>query len=212
MALGLVMAFGAQAQEENQSSGNKMWIGGTAGFGTEGFSNGDDNTNDYSMSKFAVGPTFGYMLNDKMAIGINVMFDGSTKKSENKNHDINKTSGYNFEPFFRYYFAGTGNFKFYGDATVNFGGGKSSWENDNTDSKETKYSKLGFGIHPGVQYWFTDNWSMASEIGLLGFRSTSQERWTNDDQGNAITVDDKTSNFYLLGDFSTLKFSFFYHF
>jgi len=213
IAFGLVLAVGVQAQEEKEPSGNRMWIGGSGGFGTQGFNSGESDTKDYKTTSFNVGPTFGFMLTDKMAVGINVLFDGSTQKKENNTHDINKTTGYNFEPFFRFYFAGAGNFKFYGDATVNFGGGKTSWENQNsTEPNITKYSRFGIGIHPGVQYWFTDNWSMASTIGIIGYQSRNQEKWVNDDQGKAYTVEDKTSNIYFLGNFSTLSFSFFYHF
>jgi len=212
IAVGLMFSAVTFAQD-SESSENKMWIGGSAGFRTEGHAREDNNTYDYYRTSYSFGPTFGFMLNDKMAVGLNFAIDGSTRKDENKTHDINKTFGYNFEPFFRYYFAGSGNFKFYGDATINFGGGKKSWENDNSsEPKETKYSKFGYGIHPGVQYWFTDNWSMASTIGLMGYTSLYQERFINDANGNPITVDDKTSNFYFVSDFSSLKFSFFYHF
>ena len=212
IAVGLVLGAGAFAQE-GESAGNKMWIGGTVGFGSSNNADGNDNTNDVKTSGWEFGPTFGFMLNDKMAVGINLMVDGKTTTKNNKDADETKVSGYNFEPFFRYYFAGTGNFKFYGDATVNFGGGKTTWsDNTGSDPVDSKYSKFGVGLHPGVQYWFTDDWSMASTIGLVGFSQMSTKRNVINDKGNKVEVTDKVSDFGLIGDFSSLKFSFFYHF
>jgi len=210
IALGLVTAIGVQAQEENQSSGNKMFVGGTAGFASGGSSDKADETNDVNTSAYVFGPTFAYMLDDKMGVGINLTIDGSTNERQNATKDKTTMSGYNFEPFFRYYFAGTGNFKFYGDAALGFGGGNTKFEDNTGTNNESKYSTFSFMINPGVQYWFNDDWSMASTIGLLGYQTRTNNKGETDNNGNTKeTVD---SNFGIVGDFSTLRFSFFYHF
>ena len=199
----IMLTFSATAQE-TQSSGSKMWLGGNAGF-----TSGDNN--DENNSSWVFGPTFGYMLNDKMAVGINLSFDGSTNKKNNNDNDINKMSGWNVEPFFRYYYAGIGDFKFYGDATLAFGGGTTKFEsNDATKVSEHQYSTLGFGVHPGFQYWFTDNWSIASTIGYLGYTSQTNNKGEKNAKGESIEWE--KSEFGLNADFSTIRFSFFYHF
>ena len=197
IAVGLVFGTTLIAQEE--AGGNKMWIGGTVSFGTSSVKDAS-NSSDYT-----VGPSFGYMLNDKAAVGLNLTFDGSTFKHNNNDNEVDKSSGYNIAPFFRYYFAGKGDFKFYGDLNVAFGGGTDKTESDDPNQvRDSKYSSFGFGINPGVQYWFTPNWSMASTIGLLDYSS----RTSNKDQNNEST----TNDFDFGATFSTLNFSFFYHF
>ena len=198
IALGLVMGVGSYAQE-SEGGANKMWIGGTASFGTDNIKDGQ------GISNYEFGPSFGYMLNEKMAVGINLTFDGNTTTRNNNDNDVDKESGYNIAPFFRYYFAGAGNFKFYGDVNVSFGGGTDKTESDNANNvSESKYSTFGFGINPGVQYWFTDNWSMASTIGLLDYSSKTDNKGDNNE-----FVKNK---FDVGATFSTLNFSFFYHF
>ena len=209
IALGLVMGVSSYAQE-SEASGNKMWIGGVVGFNSNNDKDANDNTNDVSTFSYAVGPTFGYMLNEQMGVGINTMFTASTATRNNSTADVTKNSGYNFEPFFRYYFAGTGNFKFYGDLGVSFGGGKTTFEDNTGASNESKYGTFGVNVYPGMQYWFNDNWSMASTIGLLGYNSRTNNKGETDNGGNS--KEKTTSDFGLNANFSSLKFAFFYHF
>ena len=135
MAIGLIAGTTIYAQDEtttessspSSSSSNRMFIGGTAGFFSEGFSHASDDSREVNTNSWVVGPTFAFMLSDKMGVGINLSVDGSTTKYENIDKDIEKMSGYSFQPFFRYYFAGTETLKFYGDLAVKIGGGKSTF-------------------------------------------------------------------------------------
>lgn len=204
LSIGLIMAAGLQAQGE-ESSGNKMFIGGNAGFGTNNVKDGD------SFSAWQFGPTFAYMLDDKMGVGINVMMTGSTNKQNNNDNEVNTLSGWNIEPFFRYYFAGAGNFKFFGDALVGFGGGKTKYESDLlTDPIESKYSTFGIWVRPGLQFWFNDNWSMAATIGALGYSSRTDNK--GETNGAGESTESTTTNFGLAIDFANTNFSVFWHF
>ncbi len=199
VSLGLIMAMGLNAQ------GNKMWIGGNAGFGTNNVKDGD------SFSSWQFGPTFAYMLNDNMAVGINLLSNGSTDKANNNSNDVYKMSGWNIEPFFRYYFAGAGNFKFFGDGLVGFGGGKETWESDmSTEPFESKYSTFGIWVRPGAQFWFNDNWSVAATIGALGYSSRTNNKDETNNAGESIET--TTTNFGIAVDFSNTNFSVFWHF
>lgn len=193
-----ISAFGLKAQEGTKPSGNKMWLGGTLGFGTNSIKDGRTGNN------WIVGPSFGRMINSKMAIGLNLNVSGSTIKEKNLTADVTKTSGWNAAPFFRYYFAGVGNFKFFGDAYVSVGGGKEKLSNNLFVSSETKYSNFGAGISPGIQYWFNPNWSIASTIGALAYTNT-----TSTPNIGKSTV---TSTFDAKVDFSRINFSCFWHF
>lgn len=204
LSLGLIMAVGLQAQGE-ETAGNKMWIGGTAGFGSSSVKDGE------SSSGYQFGPQFGYMLNDKMGVAINLLVNGGTNKQNNANNDEVKMSGWNIEPFFRYYFAGAGNFKFFGDALVGFGGGKTTWSADDMpEDGESKYSTFGINVRPGVQYWFNDNWSMLTTIGVLGYNSQTDNIGEEDGAGNSL--EETTSDFGIAVDFSNINFSVYWHF
>ena len=209
IAAGLMLSAGTFAQE-GASSGNKMWIGGTAGFNSGGTKDKGDDTNSQSTFKYNVGPSFGYMLNEKMAVGINVMFGADNSTQNNATEDKTANSGYNFQPFFRYYFAGSDNFKFYGDLAVGFGGGNTTWSDNTGASNESKYGTFDLGVTAGAQYWFTPDWSMASSIGLLGYNSHTSNKGQTDAAGKS--KENVTSDFGLNATFSTLNFSFFYHF
>ena len=186
-----------------------MFLGGTAGFHSLGSKDQGNADNDVTGSTYNLGPSFGYMLNDNMAVGINLLFEGGTATPTDASGDPTvKTSGYTIEPFFRYYFAGGDNFKFFGDALVGFGGGNTK-QTLGTTTNESKYSTFGINIKPGMQYWFNDNWSMVSTIGLLGYNSRTNNVGETDGQGNSReTVE---TDFGLEANFN-LNFGFYFHF
>ncbi len=160
IALGLVIFTNIYAQE--QATSTKMWIGGQLSFTT-------NNT-------YTLGPSFGMMLTDVMAVG------GTLTISD---------AFWAIEPYFRMYKPIKDNFKFYGDGYLSIGGGSSG---------ATDYSSFGIGVRPGVQYWFTQQWSMAATLGNIGYSQTSWEGGTSD------------GHFALGIDFSSLHFAFFFHF
>ncbi len=202
IAVGLIVGTSVIAQEDG--GGAKFFVGGNALYGTDNVKDGA------SYSNYEFGPTFAYMLNEKMGVGINLSFTGDTWKQNNDVNNEVKNSGYNISPFFRYYFAGAGNFKFYGDVNVAFGGGKELTTEDNTNDKESKYSSFGFGINPGAQYWFTDNWSMAAEIGMLDYVSRTDKK--GEVNGAGESMEEVTNQFDIGGVFNSLNLSLFYHF
>ena len=129
--------FKSQDATKPASSGsgtsNKMWLSGNVGFGTDNTKDGETNSN------WNFGPSFGYFLNDKMAVGIGVDFSGSTSKRNDTKNEIRKSSGWEISPFFRYYFAGAGNFRFFGEAYLGFGGGKNrELQRKQRDKQETQ--------------------------------------------------------------------------
>lgn len=207
MALGLMAGTTMFAQED---AGNKMWLGGTAGFASGGHSDKGDNTNDYSTMRYNFGPSFGYMLDDKMAVGINLLFSGSSQTDNDAIESKTSTSGYNIQPFFRYYFAGADKFKFYGDLRVGFGGGNTKTEDNTGTSNERKNSTFDVGAYAGAQYWFNPNWSMAADLGVLGYQSMTDFKGQTNNNGESMEEVD--SEFGLGGNFATLTFSMFYHF
>ena len=167
---GILLFANINAQES--ASSPTMWIGGVVAYT-------DDN------SAYTIGPTFGTMLNQNMAVGGTLTLMGS-----------DAGSGWNIEPYFRNYWPISDNFAFYGDAYFGIGGGDDTKNNDDTGS----YSKFSVGARPGIQFWFTQNWSIASTVGIVSYESKKYEN------------DEASTEFNLGIDFSAVNLSFFYHF
>ena len=190
----MAIAIGSYAQDDV----NRWWLGGSAGFANASYKDAE------SISGWQLGPQAGFMLNDKMGVGLNLLFNGFTTKENDDDNSITKDNGWMVEPLFRYYFAGTGNFKFFGDAAVGFGGGKTSFDSDTFDPVENTYSNWGIRISPGAQFWFNENWSMLASIGLLGYGSRTDKY--SDDSEETVNA------FEFSADFDTFNLAFFWHF
>ena len=213
--LAVLATVSLNAQEASPASTagttKKMWLSGSAGFGN------DNEKDGPSSSNWNFGPSFCYFLNDKMAIGLGVGLNG-TKYVQDIDvagtiyERTDKSSGWQVAPFFRYYFAGTGNFRFFGDLYVAIGGGKNTFEQTTPGftTTEVKYGTFGAGLRPGVQYWFNNNWSMSSSIGILSFDSRTDDKGGKDAAGKSTEV--KSSQLNLNANFAALNFAFYFHF
>ncbi len=177
-----------------------MWLGGNAGFMTNNVKDGS------SSSAYMFGPQVGYMLGEKAAVGLNLIVNGTTVNQNDNQENVTKMTGWTIEPFFRYYFAGTGDFSFFGDAKIGFGGGNTTLsEKDQEDLKST-YSNFGINLAPGVQWWFNESWSMNASVGVLGYNSQTDN--TDLDKEFQTT----TNNFGLIAGFNTLDIGLYWHF
>jgi len=210
-----MFAFGAQAQDEAKSeassSSKKMWLGGSGGFSSGSFTDENQALNNASTFEWHAGPEFGFMLGEKAAVGISLLLQSSATTYDNLTEDKNGSFGYEVTPFFRYYFASYRKFKFFGQFNVGFGGG-ATVKDDNTaiEYKDGSYSTLNIGIVPGIQYWFTDNWSMTSSIGLLGYGKRSEKTGYKDI--NDKDIEESVSGFAMGADLADLNFSLIFHF
>ncbi|MEN8137567.1 MAG: outer membrane beta-barrel protein [Bacteroidota bacterium] len=182
IAFGLVIMSGAQAQEDQKtqqsntsSNSTTMWLGGGINYTS---TNGD--------GIFTLAPSFGMMINENMAIGGTLQLSGGSN-----------TSGWALIPYFRYYMPVTDKFSLYGDAYIAIAGG----DNDTTDDNFGSYSAWGIGVSPGVQYWFTPQWSISTTVGRVGYQSSKFENQNDPD-----------TKFNLNVDFTAINFSLLYHF
>jgi hypothetical protein len=102
----------------------------------------------------------------------------------------NNSNEWGLELYGRYYLPIAEQFYFFGDAFLLFGGG-----DPNTTVDNNEYNRFDLGARIGLQYWFTPQWSMAASNNLLLYES----RDGNGEFGAGV-------------NFSTLNFSFFFHF
>ncbi|MBK6699745.1 MAG: outer membrane beta-barrel protein [Saprospiraceae bacterium] len=162
---------------------HKMWIGVDLGFNSHKVGDADNT------SSFKIKPTFGYHINEAMAVGIKVGYESEAK-------DV---SSFEVNPFFRYG-------KSIGDKATLFGelGVDITSGSDKRTSTEVKTNSFDVGISPGVTYMFADNWGLEAHFGKLGFKSEG---------GSIGDVDsDKTTNFGIDLTMSSLSFGLTYHF
>ena len=180
----------AMAQDDG---GNKMWIGGTAGIS----SSSDDADNKSTSGVF--GPSFGYMLNDNIAIGLGLSYS-STTETDGATDIETKDNLFEIAPFARYYKSLGDNCSLYGAFEISIGSGKSEYDGEDAG----KFSTLGVGIAPGIQYWMHDNWSVNAEWGILGYSSRTDKPEGGDDF--------KSSGFSAGLDLSAISFGLNFHF
>jgi hypothetical protein len=102
----------------------------------------------------------------------------------------NNANAWGIEIYGRYYLPVVDQLSFFGDVFLGIGGGD---QNVNLDGDE--YNTLDFGARLGLQYWFTPRWSMAASNNVLVYNS----RNSNGEFGAGLK-------------FSTVNFSFFFHF
>jgi hypothetical protein len=175
----LVFTFGlllmttavAQDEQETQSSGSgdspTMWLGGEVTFGS------------MSDRDFTFGPSFGILFNEKMGVGGTLTYSSG-----------NNSNAWAIEPYFRYYIPIVDKFSFFGDAFIKIGGG-----DNNTSTDTGEFNTLDFGARLGLQYWFTQKWSIAASNNVFVYNSTDG----NGEFGAGLS-------------FNTVNFSFFFHF
>ncbi|MFM7728908.1 MAG: outer membrane beta-barrel protein, partial [Flavobacteriales bacterium] len=186
-------------------------IAGNAGYSSSTTDVSGDT--DPKVSGGSFGPQYGYWVNDNIAVGIGLSYSSSTAENGTEggalDYKTKEMTGFSVSPFVRYY-KKMDKFALYGELNIGIGSGKTSWSDVTAGSSpvevpdaETKSFSLNVG--PGVQYWFSDNWSMNTTIGLLSYGTDTQVG--QDGADDVVTSD---LNFGL--DMTSLNFGLNYHF
>jgi len=188
-----IFAFGfANAQDKKES--NEGFAKGNV-FITGGFGFNSEKTGDVKESDFTFAPAVGFFVADKIAIGARLNF--TTGKQENPPADDVKTSVFMGEVFGRYYFTPASKFSVFGELAVGFGTMK--WEQGPLDSDSNMF---GVNAGVGINYFLSNHWAIEAGWAGLGFNSY-------DNGGNGA---DKTDNFGLNVDLSSINFGLLYKF
>ena len=166
---------------------HKMWVSGSAGVSSE--KTDEDNADPFVNANFS--PAFGYNLNANWTLGL--AFNYSTSKA----NDDNKSSEFNVNPFVRDSRNVSDKVVLYGEGDVRFGSMSGTSQGVDYDGVGT----FGLGIAPGIQYLFSDRWSINADIGILSYDS-------EDDKDAKV----KTNKLNFGLDFTSLNFALNYHF
>lgn len=192
----------------------QMYVGGSLGFDyqnnkTEVSAAGATTTSELGTTNFSILPEFGYKIDDQMAIGVAFGYS-YTSAETGKNPDTkDKTSRFEFNPYFRYTFLQMGSFSVFADAQVGFYTGKTTSETASgagvVSVDYPKVSGFSFAIRPGIAYQANDALSFVAKLGNgLGYWSDKTE--------TSNTTTNTVSKFGLNFDTLGLQFGMYYNF
>ena len=130
-----------------------------------------DNSGSKNLTTYSISPEIGYELNSKWEIGLSIGLNGGFKQDGD-----NSAFSMNVTPYARYIFAKAGKVDFFCDGAVGITAGNctgiydgSADFYDGTDSENR--TAVSVGLKPGFRFNMTDNWSLISHIGFLGYSS-----------------------------------------
>ena len=168
----------------------QYYVGGSLGFTSTKLSSGGS---DKSGTSFKVLPEFGYQLNEKISIGIQLGYShgyasfGSLTASDIKNtlsnlvsiygdisDDDVKMNGFTIAPYIRYNCLEFGPAKLFIEGSVGYNNIKtdglpSLGSSSSTSGKEAKLNAFEIAVRPGISLDINNNLSAIAKLGSLGF-------------------------------------------
>ena len=114
---------------------------------------------DYSVSTFTFAPEVGYVLSENVSFGASFNYTSNSTKGELLGAEVKTNSfTWNFNPYVRYTFFNAGILSCFVDGVISLSGVK---DDDDTN----------FGIYakPGIALNVTENVSLVSYLGVLGW-------------------------------------------
>ena len=208
MLLAVALVAPVFAAEKN------MWVGGSLGYSNVSAKAAPD-TGDADGSEFTIAPEFGYSINEKWDIGLDISYT-KTKNRILTTDDINKlipavnessdSDTIGIAPFARYHIAKVAGIDvmlkgslFYNTSTIN-----------NLWSEDVKVNSYGIAIAPVVSYSINDTWSIGA---TLNFLELGFAQYSSSDLKNSAGDEYSCSKFgFNLNDGSLISIGFSYHF
>jgi len=113
---------------------------------------------DKSETVFAILPEIGYNLNDEWAIGTVIGYQQNKFTGISEYSSLSE-SAFTFNPYVRYTFLNNGKLSLFVDGCIDY-----------TTASDTDWNELGVGLKPGLAYALTDNISVVSHLGFIGWQ------------------------------------------
>lgn len=171
---------------------------------------------------FTFAPEIGFMFNDNMGVGLDIMFGFGKVTDKDYTTDpvvttTIKGSTIGFAPYFRYVFAEVDNFKFYADAKLAWQMTKPKVTVEGNGVTVTadgaKTTNFGIGIVPGMAYMLTDNISMNCALNILELGFSTQKTVEKNPDGDGIDYTTTSNEFGFGVNYATpITIGFFYTF
>ena len=204
---------------EGPMAPGRWYLGGMLGFvvNTGKHEDGSNVTDDPKNTEFDIIPTLGYVINDKWAVALGIGYTSFSTKTVNdidgNNVDLKSKSGqFVIMPKVGYFKQLTNNLYCIPYFYVGFGFGNSyDEEYDFIDEQvvkinENKLSSFEIGVAPSLKYFLSDYWAISLSYGKLYYQNTTKTDKENTDHK------EKTSNYGLDLDLSSINFGLYYFF
>ncbi len=193
LALLFAVALAVPALAEN------MWIGGNFSYSNTSPKNGD------STSSYSIAPEFGYSLDEKMDIGIDLSYAYEEGVTEMAGEVIpveggDKVTTIGIAPFIRYKMFEIGDFAFLAKGSI-------FYESAKLDEADVSFTSYGIAIVPVVTYSINETWSIGC---TLDFAAIAFENIKCDDTDKA-DIENTTFGFRA-NNGSVIGVNFSYHF
>ncbi|MEJ5055385.1 outer membrane beta-barrel protein [Sphingobacterium sp. MYb382] len=173
-AMGMFLLMGVSAAQAQGFKG-KWFIMGEAGYSTQ--SDGD-------IKQYSILPVVGTFVAPTTAIGLGVGYLGS--KDNTSEILTGKSNTFIVQPLARKYWGIADNFLIFGQAAVPLTFSKETIEGG-AAKVEQKTTGYGIQLSPGVDYFFSKNFSMEASFGLVGWTASKpKDGDTSNDFGIGI--------------------------
>jgi len=202
LALIFAVALAVPAMAEN------MWVGGSFGYSSQNDSyyGGDEK---YSSTSWEIEPEFGYSLNEKWDIGLDLAYASKQGVNEILGVKIPFTSSvqidtkeFGIAPFARYHVAQIAGIDVMLKGSIFYASGEAK----DTYGDKVDYTAYGVSIAPVISYSINETWSIGA---TLNFAELSFTHVEFDQYGYKPKADNFGFN---LNDGSLINIGFSYHF
>jgi len=161
LALLFAVALAVPALAEN------MWIGGNLGYQNTSPKDGD------SESSYYIQPEFGYSLDEKMDIGIDLEYKYEEEAVIGEGDPyVEKTTTLGIAPFIRYKMFEIGDFSFLAKGSI-------FYESSKLDKADVEAKTYGIAIVPVVTYSINETWSIGATLDFAKI-VFENEKWDDD--------------------------------
>ncbi len=166
---------------------NLVFVGGGFNLSTNKIKetyNSDTQEGDKTLS-FSFFPKVGYFINNNIALGVGLgisTYKVTTPSTTYDPEEVYTENSWAFGPFARYYYARTGNFSFFGEGIIGFGGGKSKNTIGSNTTEGPKLFTIAVGVSPALSYNLSDKVSLEAKLGGITYSSASSTSEYNTDE------------------------------
>jgi len=207
LALVLAVALAVPVLAEN------MWVGGSLDYSSDNFKveypGGDEYTT--SSTSWSIEPEFGYSLNEKWDIGLDLAYASKQGVTELYGLDIQDmlppgealdTTEFGIAPFARYHVAQIAGIDVMLKGSIIYASGEAKAMGEKVD-----YTAYGVSIAPVISYSINETWSIGA---TLNFAELSYIHAEMDDGSDITPKSDQFS--FNANDGSLISIGFSYHF
>lgn len=120
-----------------------------------------------TSSNFSINPSVGYLVSEKVAVGVQLGYSYLESKNDNLTFDY-KSSAFSVGLLARRYFSISDKCLFSINGLVNFQRGTETNSPNSIETKTQNY-QLGVSIQPGFIFFPSPKWGLEARIGSLGY-------------------------------------------